>query len=130
MINNAVYGATGGQAAPTTLLGQKTTSYVDRREAARDGYPVNMAELIATTSKHSYVARVALNNVRNIMNAKKSIKRAFETQQAELGFSFVEMLSACPIGWHMTPLQSLEWIEEQMIPQYPLGEIKVPSTLA
>jgi len=127
MINNAVYGATGGQAAPTTLIGQKTTSYIDSREAARDGYPINMAELIASTSRDSYVARVALNNVRNIINAKKSIKRAFETQQAGLGFSFVEILSACPIGWQMTPLQSLEWIKKQMIPQYPLGEMKVPN---
>jgi len=130
MINNAVYGATGGQAAPTTLLGQRTTSYVAGREATRDGYPINMAELIASVSKHSYVARAALNNVRNIMNAKKSIKHAFETQQAGLGFSFVEILSACPIGWQMTPLRSLEWIEKQMIPQYPLGEMKVPNGLS
>ncbi|HXZ91147.1 MAG TPA: thiamine pyrophosphate-dependent enzyme [Candidatus Dormibacteraeota bacterium] len=130
MINNAVYGATGGQAAPTTLLGQRTTSYVSGREPSRDGYPINMAEVIASISKNSYVARAALNNVRNIMNAKKSIKRAFETQQAGLGFSFVEMLSACPIGWQMTPLQSLEWIEKEMISQYPLGEMKIPKALA
>jgi 2-oxoglutarate ferredoxin oxidoreductase subunit beta len=130
MINNAVYGATGGQAAPTTLLGQRTTSYVSGREPSRDGYPINMAEVIASISKNSYVARAALNNVRNIMNAKKSIKRAFETQQAGLGFSFVEMLSACPIGWQMTTLQSLEWIEKEMISQYPLGEMKIPKALA
>jgi 2-oxoglutarate ferredoxin oxidoreductase subunit beta len=129
MINNAVYGATGGQAAPTTLIGQRTTSYVSGREAGRDGYPINMAEVVASVSKNSYVARVALNNVRNILNAKNSIKRALRTQERGLGFSFVEVLSACPVGWQMTPPESLKWIGNEMISQYPLGEMKVPADL-
>jgi 2-oxoglutarate ferredoxin oxidoreductase subunit beta len=129
MINNAIYGMTGGQAAPTTLIGQKTTSYVSGRDASRDGYPINVAEVIASVSPNSYVARVALNNVRNILNARNSIKRALETQERGLGFSFVEVLSACPVGWQMTPLESLEWIEREMIRQYPLGEMKIPSGL-
>jgi len=129
MINNAVYGATGGQAAPTTLIGQKTTSYPSGRDPSYVGYPINMAEVIASVSKNSYVARVALNNVRNILKAKNAVIRAFKTQEKRLGFSFVEMLSACPTGWQMTPLESLKWIEEKMIQQYPLGEFKIPQGL-
>jgi len=129
MINNAVYGATGGQAAPTTLIGQRTTSYPSGRDPSYAGYPINMAEVIASVSKNSYVARVALNNVGNILKAKKAVIRAFKTQEKRLGFSFVEMLSACPTGWQMTPLDSLKWIEEKMIEQYPLGEFKVPKGL-
>jgi len=129
MINNAVYGATGGQAAPTTLIGQKTTSYILGRDPANTGYPMNMAELIANVSRNSYVARVALNNVRNIVKAKEAIVRAFKTQRQRLGFSFVEMLSACPTDWHMTPLEALNWIGEAMVKQYPLGEFRVPDGL-
>lgn len=129
MINNAVYGATGGQAAPTTLIGQKTTSYPSGRDPSYTGYPINMAEVIASVSKNSYVARVALNSVRNILKAKNAVIRAFKTQEKGLGFSFVEMLSTCPIGWQMTPLDSLKWIEEKMIREYPLGEFKVPEGL-
>ena len=129
MINNAVYGATGGQAAPTTLIGQKTTSYPSGRDPSYTGYPINMAEVIASVSKNSYVARVALNSVRNILKAKNAVIRAFKTQEKGLGFSFVEMLSTCPIGWQMTPLDSLKWIEDKMIREYPLGEFKVPEGL-
>jgi len=129
MINNAVYGATGGQAAPTTLIGQKTTSYPFGRDPSYAGYPINMAEVLASVSRNSYVARVALNNVGNILKAKNAVIRAFKTQGKRLGFSFVEMLSACPTGWQMTPLDSLKWVEEKMIQQYPLGEFNVPEGL-
>lgn len=129
MINNAIYGATGGQAAPTTLIGQKTTSCVSGRDPSLDGYPIHLAEVIADVSRNAYVARVALSNIRNISNAKNSIKRALMTQERSLGFSFVEMLSACPVGWQMEPLESLEWMEKEMVRQYPLGEMKVPSGL-
>jgi len=125
-INNAVYGSTGGQAAPTTLIGQVTPSYPSGRDSNYVGYPINLAEVIASISKNSYVARVALNSVRNILRAKDAVIKAFKTQQEGLGFSFVEMLSACPTGWHMTPLDSLAWIDEAMIKQYPLGEFSVP----
>jgi 2-oxoglutarate ferredoxin oxidoreductase subunit beta len=125
MINNAVYGATGGQAAPTTLIGQKTTSYPFGRDPNYAGFPINMAEVIAGISKNSYVARVALNNVRNVLKAKNAVIRAFKTQEKGLGFSFVEMLSSCPTGWHMTPSESLNRINEMMSQQYPIGEFKV-----
>jgi len=128
MINNAVYGATGGQAAPTTLIGQKTTSYPLGRDPNHAGYPINMAEVIAGISKNSYVARVALNNVRNVLKAKTAVVRAFKTQEKGLGFSFVEILSSCPTGWHTTPVQSLDRINE-MTQQFPLGEFKVPQGL-
>jgi 2-oxoglutarate ferredoxin oxidoreductase subunit beta len=128
MINNAVYGATGGQAAPTTLIGQKTTSYPLGRDPNHTGFPINMAEIIANVSKDSYVARVALDNVRNILKARNAVMRAFKTQEKRLGFSFVEILSSCPTGWNMTPLESLNRINE-MIQQFPLGELKVPRGL-
>lgn len=126
MINNTVYGATGGQAAPTTLVGQTTTSYPTGRDPSYAGYPINMAEVIASISKNSYVARVGLNSVRNILQAKNAVIRAFKSQQEGVGFSFVEMLSTCPTGWHKTPRDSLAWIDEAMIKQYPLGEFSVP----
>jgi 2-oxoglutarate ferredoxin oxidoreductase subunit beta len=129
MINNAVYGATGGQAAPTTLIGQKTTSYPLGQDPNHTGFPINMAEVIASVSRDSYVARVALNNVRNVLKAKNAVIRAFKTQEKGLGFSFVEMLSSCPTGWHMTPLESLSRINEMIAQQYPLGEFKVPRGL-
>jgi 2-oxoglutarate ferredoxin oxidoreductase subunit beta len=128
MINNAVYGATGGQAAPTTLTGQVTTSYPLGRDPDHAGNPMNMAEMIASISKNSYVARVALNSVRNIVKAREAVIRAFKTQEEGLGFSFVEMLSVCPTGWHMTPVDSLKWIDEAMVKQYPLGEFSIPSS--
>ena len=129
MINNAVYGATGGQFAPTTLIAQPTVSYPSGRDPNIIGHPIHMAETIANTSKNAYVARVALNNVKNIRKAKKVVIKAFKTQQRQLGFSFVEMLSACPTGWNMKPLDALKWLEENMIPEYPLGEYAIPEGL-
>lgn len=129
MINNAVYGATGGQAAPTTVLGQATTSYPTGRDPNYTGYPINMAEIIAQISKNCYSARVSLDNVQNVLKAKETITRAFQTQKKKLGFSFIEMLSTCPTGWHKTPLESIEMIRKKLIPQYPLGEFSVPEDL-
>ena len=129
MINNAVYGATGGQAAPTTLIDQITTSYPSGRDVKYAGYPINMAELIAGISKDSYSARVSLNSAPNILKAKKAITKAFRVQEEGLGFSFVEILSTCPTGWHMMPLESLTWLEKNMIKQYPLGEFHIPEGL-
>jgi len=129
MINNAIYGATGGQLAPTTLIGQPTTSYPSGRDPRVMGYPINMSEIIAKISRNAYVARVAINSIRNIMEAKKVVIKALKTQQRQLGFSFVEILSPCPTGWNMKPLDSLKWIEEKMIPEYPLGEYAVPDSL-
>ena len=129
MINNAIYGATGGQAAPTTLLGQVTTSYPSGRDPSLTGHPINLAEVLASISKNSYVARGALNNVQNILKAKRNVVRALRTQLEGLGFSFVELLSSCPTGWHMKPEESLEWIDKKLIQQYPLGEFKAPKFL-
>jgi 2-oxoglutarate ferredoxin oxidoreductase subunit beta len=129
MINNAIYGATGGQMAPTTLIGQYSTSYPRGRDPSKVGYPIKMAELIASISKNAYASRVALNNVKNIVKVKEGITKAFKTQMKRLGFSFVEILSPCPTGWKMTPLQALEWIEKKMIPEYPLGEYAIPDGL-
>ncbi len=129
MINNAVYGATGGQLAPTTLINQPTVSYPTGRDPNIIGYPIKMAEIITSISKNAYVARVALNSVKNIRKAKKAIIKAFKTQQLHLGFSFVEMLSQCPTGWNMKPLDALKWLEKKMIPEYPLGEFTVPENL-
>ncbi len=112
--------------APTTLVGQYSTSYPSGRDPARAGYPIKMAELIASISKNSYVARVALNNPGNVLAARRAVVKAFRTQEEKLGFSFVEMLSPCPTAWNMTPLESLDWIEDKMIPEYPLGEYSVP----
>ena len=129
MINNAIYGATGGQMAPTTLIGQPSVSYPLGRDPNIVGYPIKMAEIIASVSRNAYVARVALNSVMNITEAKKAVTNAFKTQERRLGFSFVEMLSQCPTGWNMKPLEALEWIEKKMIKEYPLGEYKVPEGL-
>jgi len=129
MNNNAVYGATGGQLAPTTLIDQPTVSYPSGRDPNVIGYPIKMTEIIASVSKKAYIARVALNSVRNIREAKKAVLKAFKTQQRRLGFSFVEMLSACPTGWNMKPLDALKWMEEKMIPEYPLGEYAVTEGL-
>ncbi len=129
MVNNAIYGATGGQMAPTTLIGQYSTSYPEGRDPGLVGYPVKMAELIANVSRNSYSARVAVNNAKNVLSAKKAIVKAFRTQLNKLGFSFVEILSPCPTGWKMTPVESLNWIEKEMIPEYPLGEYSTPKNL-
>ncbi len=125
-VNNAVYGMTGGQMAPTTLVGQKTTTSPFGRLAEQAGYPIRMSELLATITGAAYIARVSVHTPKNIMQAKRAIKRAFETQIKGLGYSLVEVLSQCPTIWRLSPKKSLDWVEENMIPYYPLGEFKVP----
>ena len=123
-INNAIYGMTGGQMAPTTLIGQKTTTSVNGRSAAVNGKPLRMAEIIATIEGAAYVERVALNTPANIRKAKKAVERALDIQEKKEGFSFVEFLSTCPTNWGLDPVASLDWVKTDMIPYYPLGVFK------
>jgi len=123
-VNNTVYGMTGGQMAPTTMLGQKTTTSPYGREHDQDGYPVRMAEMLATLEGTAYVARVAVNTPKRVLNARKVIKRAFETQLNDIGFSFVEVLSTCPTNWRLTPKDAGVRIDNELIPYWPLGVFK------
>lgn len=120
-VNNAIYGMTSGQMAPTTLLGQVTTTSPFGRQAELQGYPINVSEMLATLRGAVYIERVAVNNFRNITQAKKAIRKAFRVQQAGLGFAMVEILSTCPTNWGKEPTAALKWLEEAMMPQYPLG---------
>lgn len=124
-VNNAIYGMTGGQMAPTTLVGQRTASSQDGRDPARMGHPLKVCELLSAVDGSAFIARVAVNTPANVARARNAIKRAFRVQQAGLGFSLVEILSACPVGWGMSPREGLAWVAEHMIPIYPLGEFKV-----
>jgi 2-oxoglutarate ferredoxin oxidoreductase subunit beta len=124
-INNAIYGMTGGQMAPTTLPGQRTTSSPTGRDVEITGFPVRMAELLAGMTGSAYIARRSLHNVKEINRAKKAIRTAFKTQLAGLGFSMVELLSSCPTNWEMSAPEALRWVEEYMVPYYPLGDYKV-----
>ena len=123
-VNNAVYGMTSGQMAPTTLLGQVTTTSPFGRDASYQGYPINVSELIANLTGAVYVERVFLTDYKNIMNAKRAVQKAFNVQKNNLGFSFVEFLSTCPTNWGKEPVAALDWLKEKMIPQYPLGCFK------
>jgi len=120
-VNNAIYGMTGGQMAPTTLIGQKTTTSPAGRSVERNGNPIRVSEMLATLDGPAYIERVSVHDVKSIMNAKKAIKKAFEYQLAGKGFSLVEVLSTCPTNWGMNPEEALKWLQENMIPQYPLG---------
>jgi 2-oxoglutarate ferredoxin oxidoreductase subunit beta len=124
-INNTLYGMTGGQMAPTTLLGQVATTCPYGRKVENEGYPVKMAELLAGNEGSAYISRVAVNSPANVVKAKKAIKKAFETQAKGLGFSMVEILSTCPTNWGLNPVDAMKWMEDNMIPYYPLGEFKV-----
>lgn len=124
-INNANYGMTGGQMAPTTLPGMKTTSSPSGRDVERMGYPIRASELLSTQEGASYIVRRSLHDPKNIRMAKKAIRLAFETQMRGLGFSMVELLSTCPTNWHLTPVEATNWLEKHMIPYYPLGDYKV-----
>jgi len=125
-INNAIYGMTGGQMAPTTLVGQKTTTSPAGRQLAHAGSPIRVAEMLATIPGAAYVARVALSSPANVARAKKAIRKAFDTQLSGAGFSLVECLSTCPTNWGMAPTEAMEWLEKNMIPYYPLGEFRTP----
>jgi 2-oxoglutarate ferredoxin oxidoreductase subunit beta len=123
-VNNTVYGMTGGQMAPTTLLGQQTTTSPYGRDFRTDGYPIRMAEMLATLEGVAYSARVSLHNPKAVLNAKKAIRKAFEMQVNEMGFSLVEVLSACHTNWRVKPLDGQKKVEEEMIPYFPLGVYK------
>jgi 2-oxoglutarate ferredoxin oxidoreductase subunit beta len=124
-LNNAIYGMTGGQMAPTSLPGQKTTSSPNGRDVEMAGFPIKMSEILATMEGSGYIVRRSLHDPKNIRLAKKAIRTALETQRAGLGFSMVELLSTCPTNWGLSPLQALKFIEEKMIPVYPLDDFKV-----
>lgn len=123
-INNAVYGMTGGQMAPTTMLGMKTTTSPYGREGRNEGHPVKMSEIMSHVDGVCYIERVAVNTPANIRKAKKAIMKAFQNQVNGLGYSLVEILSPCPTNWKMTPVESWKWIDEVMSGEFPLGLIK------
>ena len=123
-INNAIYGMTGGQMAPTSLVGQKTTTSPYGRSKEHCGEPIRMAEMLSTINGSAYIARCALNNAANIRKTKAAIKKAFQCQIEGKGFSLVEVLSPCPTNWGKSPVESMQWLEENMIPYYPLGTFK------
>ena len=123
-INNAIYGMTGGQMAPTSLPGQVTQTSPYCHDVNHCGYPVKVCEMLCQLDGPEYLERVAVNSVKNIKNAKKAIKKAFENQIQGKGFSLVEVVSACPTNWGMTPQKALEWVESDMLPYYPIGVYK------
>ena len=123
-VNNAIYGMTGGQMAPTSLPGQVTQTSPYGRDVTTAGYPVRVSEMLSTLEGPEYIERVAVNNVKNVRNAKKAILKAFKNQIEGKGFSLVEVVSSCPTNWGMTPSKALEWIDENMLPYYPLGVYK------
>lgn len=122
--NNGIYGMTGGQMAPTTLVGQKATTCQDGRNPSLAGYPMKMTEIIAGMEAPVYAARFALNSPANILKAKAGIEKAFRNQLECKGYSFVELLTNCPTNWGVSPEESLQWIHERSIPYFPLGEFK------
>ncbi|MBI5144734.1 MAG: 2-oxoglutarate oxidoreductase [Candidatus Omnitrophica bacterium] len=123
-INNAVYGMTGGQMAPTTLAGQKTATTPEGRDVKSQGYPLKISELLAQLPAVKYVERASLHSPQEIIKAKKAIKQAFVNQIDNIGFSLVELLSPCPTYWGLTPQKALEWIRDVMVKEFPVGRIK------
>lgn len=120
-VNNAIYGMTGGQMAPTTLVGQVTQTSPYGRNAATQGYPIRMSEMLSTLEGPAYIERVSVDTVKNIKNAKKAIKKAFQYQLEGKGFTFVEVLSTCPTNWGLSPADAIKWLQENMQEHYPLG---------
>jgi len=123
-INNAVYGMTNGQLAPTTLLNQKTTTTPEGRDPLAHGYPIRICELLATLEGASFLARTSLSSPKNISQTKEALKKGFKTQIEKKGFSLIEVLSPCPVYWRMSPVESLKFIEEKMTQTFPLGVFK------
>ena len=123
-VNNAIYGMTGGQMAPTTLPGQVTQTSPYGRKVESVGYPLRVCELLSNVTGATYLERVAVNDVKNVRNAKRDIQKAFHYQMEGKGFSLIEVLSTCPTNWGLTPDKALKWLEENMIPYYPLGVYK------
>ncbi len=125
-VNNAIYGMTGGQMAPTTLVGQKATTAPLGRDENHAGMPLRVSEMLATIPKAVFVERVSVFDVPHINQAKKAIKKAFQIQMEGKGFTFIEVLSTCPTNWGKTPIESLKWLQENMVPYYPLGNFRTP----
>ena len=123
-INNAIYGMTGGQMAPTTMVGQKATTAPLGRDKDHYGSPIRMSEIISTLEGAAYVTRVSVHDLASLNKAKKAIKKAFQMQMEGKGFTFVEVLACCPTNWGKTPAASIEWLKENMIPYFPLGVYK------
>lgn len=123
-INNGIYGMTGGQMAPTTLIGQKATTCPAGRSEEWSGLPIKMCEMLAAVPSSYYIERVAVNNTANIAKAKKAIAKAFRLQMEGKGFTMIEVLSTCPTNWGLSPVEALDWLEKNMIPYYPLGVYK------
>ena len=123
-VNNAIYGMTGGQMAPTSLPGQITTTSPYGRDVAHCGYPVKMSEMLSQLDGPAFIQRVSVHDVKHVVQAKAAIKKAFQCQIEGKGFSMVEVLSTCPTNWGLTPQEALKWLEENMIPQFPLGVYK------
>lgn len=120
-VNNAIYGMTGGQMAPTTLIGQEAMTSPQGRNSQVQGYPIRMSEILATLEGAAFIARVSVHNPQEVAKAKKAIREAFDAQIAGKGFTLVEVLSTCPTNWGMSPSEALKWLEKNMIPYYPLG---------
>ena len=127
-VNNAVYGMTGGQMAPTTMPGQRTTTSPFGRDVEDVGMPIKVAELLSALQTPAYIVRQAVIKPKYIVKAKKAIKQAFQYQLERRCFSFVELISTCPTNWGLTPLEAVKWAEDVMMPYYPLGEYKTPET--
>ncbi|MFO7752630.1 MAG: thiamine pyrophosphate-dependent enzyme [Desulfobacteraceae bacterium] len=125
-INNAIYGMTGGQMAPTTMPGQRASTAPDGRDTGMTGMPIKMADLLAGLMTPAYITRQALLSPKHVNRAKKAVKKAFEYQMNSTCFSFVELVSTCPTNWGMTPKESLKWAEETLVPYYELGDFKTP----
>ncbi len=123
-VNNAIYGMTGGQMAPTTLVGQKTTTSPKGRDEAWCGAPIKMSEMLSQVPGAYYIERCAVNNNANIIKTKKAIKKAFQYQKEGKGFCMIEVLSTCPTNWGLSPVEAMKWLEENMMPYYPLGVYK------
>jgi 2-oxoglutarate ferredoxin oxidoreductase subunit beta len=123
-INNAVYGMTGGQMAPTTMLGQKTTTSPTGRTPLLEGYPIKVCELFALLPGTAYIERCTVNSPANVLKTKRAIKKAFQYQIDEQGFTLIEILSPCPTNWKMSPIESCKWIDEVMTKTFPLGVVK------
>lgn len=123
-INNAIYGMTGGQMAPTTLIGQKSTTSPAGRTSILNGNPIRVCEMLATLDGPSYITRVSLSDAASVLKAKRAVKKAFENQKAGKGFSLVEILSTCPTNWNMTPVQAADFVKNEMTKIFPLGVFK------
>ncbi len=123
-VNNAIYGMTGGQMAPTTLIGQKTTTSPNGRDAKTQGLPLRIAEMMATIPGATFIQRVSVHNPQHVAKAKKALKKAFTIQTENKGFTLIEFISTCPVNWGMTPKDAVDWAVDNMIPYYPLGVFK------